>query len=162
MTNAENDLPPNVISGAKLQDDEVVRPDWVPANAQWINGMWYVNSRPVFPFAIPVPPEVVRAQYIAADQARLEATRAGLPPGYYRHGGVVRDGKGKVASDLPGGYSEDGSHLPGYAEDRAARLAEITEARAVELQAIADLEAAQVRRDEAAARRFRSHNVAVD
>ena len=143
------------------------RPSWVPGSAVWANGQWYLNGIAVDrlglnPALVKLTPAERDAQYKAADAAQKAKITEGLPPGYYRSGGLIWGRDGKPAHDLPGGYSDDGSWRPGYAERRAERIARIKEAEADERIAIDDLEAAQQFYDEATARRYQSHNTSGD
>lgn len=143
-----------------LHRDESVRPAWVPENAVWANGLWYVGNRPVFKPEVQMPPEVRQALLMEEAKIIDEKATEGLPPGYRRFGSLVRRlkaGMWEVAADFPGGPVVEGDMT-----NRAARIADINAKRAEELQAIANLEAAQKARDEAEAARFRSHNVVMD
>lgn len=161
-----NTHPPNVILG-KQESDDTVRPDWVPGHAVWVNGQWYVNNVTVDKLGL--NPNLTKltaaerdAQYQAADKERLDKATAGLPPGYFRQGGLIYKGfpggqNNKVASDLPGGYIDDGSHLSGHADQRAAKITGIKMASAVLHQAIAEFEAAKLRMEEAAGEFEKAH-----
>lgn len=153
----------NVIAGKRLED-EIERPAWAPAGAEWVNGLWMANGRvcPAPNTPPPMPPEV-RQAILTAEADRLTArSKEGLPAGHFRHGGLIRGPNGQTATRLPGGYIDDGSHLPGYKEKRAARIALIQETQAKLREAIDEFEAAKLRMEEAQAAAFRASNVVVD
>ena len=143
------------------------RPSWVPGSAVWANGQWYLNGIAVDrlglnPALVKLTPAERDAQYKAADAAQKAKITEGLPPGYYRSGGLIWGRDGKPAHDLPGGYSDDGSHRPGYDAHRAARVAAIKAAAAEQHQAIRELEEATQHKHEADARAHRAHHVSQD
>jgi hypothetical protein len=158
--NRQNEPPPNVILG-KREGEDTVRPDWVPPNAQWVSGIWYVSGHRVFDTSVrPIPPEIHRAQQIEANRVAQEKLVEGLPPGYYRQGGIIYNPRGQKAIRdplLPGGYSDDGSYRPGHAEKLAARIARIQEAAAERKAAIAEFEQAKLRMEKAEARFHKSY-----
>lgn len=160
-----DDTKNNVIPGTHI-DDGVLRPAWVPAHAICLNGLWSVpvavgnyHALPIPGSAPPMPPEVRRAILTAEVDAATARAKEGLPPGHYRHGGLIYGPDTKVAVNLSGGYIDDGSRRPGYAEKRAARIALITEKRAAHQQAIDEFEAAKLRMEEAEAEAFHAYNV---
>lgn len=158
MTNAENDLPPNVISG-KRSDEDQARPDWVPAGAIWENGLWRINGVSVQragldPNVTRLLPADHRAQQ-ALDAANRQAKLTqGLPPGQFRQGGLIweRGQRGNTVVD-----SDDGSSLPGYAETRAARIERIQKASARHQAAIKRFEMAKLAMEVAEAEFHKSY-----
>lgn len=144
-------------------DTTIIRPDWVPMTAVWVNGFWYnCGIRCMDPANVPALPEARRQRMKDMAEATLAKMREGLPAGHYRVNGLIYGPNGKPAIDLPGGHVDDGSHQLGWAEKRAARIAGIQEAIADEQVAYNGLEEAQQFYDEAVARRFQSHDVLRD
>ena len=132
-------LKPNNVVHSPSSDEVSDRPGWVPANARWANGMWYLNGLKLAdPAAVPMPPEVLRAQHQEAARKRVAATTEGLPIGQYRHGGLIYDRQQKVVG------SDDGSHRADYAKLRASRIARIQAAAVARQASIVTFEAAKL------------------
>lgn len=156
--------PHNVISG-KRDDEETVRPSWVPENAVWAGGMWTLNGVNVDRLGL--NPNLTRSMPADREAERLEANRVviakqteGLPPGHFRQGGLIwrhTQSGNKIASDLPTGGSDDGSHRPGYTETRAERIERIQETSARHQAAIRAFDAAKLAMEKADAAFHRSY-----
>lgn len=139
--------------------DEIVRPDWVPAHAVWVNGLWHVNGVKIY--NEPPHPQLTDRERGERDKARHAAEyekqqrilREGLEPGQYRHGGLIYGRDAKVIGP------DDQSWRPDHAEKREARRAKIVASAAEQQKAITALERATQKKLEADARAFQAHNV---
>lgn len=138
--------------------EDIVRPDWVPANAVWVNGLWHVNGVKVFNVERPQMTdrergEAQKALHAAEYEKQQRILREGLEPGQYRHGGLIYGRDAKVVGP------DDQSWRPDHAEKREARRAEIVKTAAEQQRAIQALDRAQLAKDKADAKAFQSHNV---
>lgn len=137
------------------------RPDWVPANAVWANGLWMLNGQSLQrlgldPTAVPMPPEVILAKQLADKAEQQAKLTEGLERGQYRHGGLVYGPDKKVVRP------DNQDWRPGHAEARETRIAAIVKANAEEQKAIDALARATQRRHEAAAKRSQASDVIVE
>lgn len=153
---------PNRFLGKRPEDDgDIIRPEWVPLGAVWANGKWYLGQQVCHDPSLVAQTAVDRRQVqIDAANTLLAKTKAGLPAGYYRNAGLIYGRNGKLATDLPGGYIDDGRFEPDHEAKAAARLAAIEEATADEQIAIDGFLEAQEFLLEAQARRYKAHNAA--
>jgi len=145
---------PNRFLGKRPEDDgDIIRPEWVPLGAVWANGKWYLGQQVCHDPSLVAQTAVDRRQVqIDAANTLLAKTKAGLPAGYYRNAGLIYGRNGKLATDLPGGYIDDGRFEPDHEAKAAARNAQIVADRDDHMAKIQAFNAAKLAMDIAAAK----------